>query len=64
MPGTMQNESGQSDLPARKKHPKRGPVLSFQDIPIFMNVLDVFCGQGDQIELISFALGKPLESDT
>jgi hypothetical protein len=29
-----------------------------QNIPIFLHVLDVFSGQGDQIELIPFALNK------
>jgi hypothetical protein len=55
-PGTMQKESAQSDQPARRKRPKCGPILLFQNIPIFMNVLDVFSGEGDQMELIPFAL--------
>ena len=42
MPGTMQKESAQSDHPARRKHPKCGPILLFQNIPIFLNILDVF----------------------
>ena len=56
MPGTMQKESAQSDHPARRKRPKCGPILLFQNIQIFMNVLDVFSGQGDLIELIPCAL--------
>ena len=56
MPGTLQKESAQSDHPTLRKRPKRGLNLSFQNIPIFINVLDVFSGQGKRIELISFAL--------
>ena len=56
MPGTMQKESAQPDHPAWRKCPKRGPILLFQNIPIFMNVLDDFCRQGDRMELIPFAL--------
>ena len=52
----MQKESAQSDHPARRKRPKCGPILLFQNIQIFMNVLDVFSGQGDLIELIPCAL--------
>jgi hypothetical protein len=42
MPGTMQNKSAQSDHHARRKRPKCGPILLFQNIQIFMNVLDAF----------------------
>jgi hypothetical protein len=56
MPGTLQKESAQSDHPAWRKRSKRGPILLFQNIPIFMYVLDVFSGQGNRMELIPFAL--------
>jgi hypothetical protein len=56
MPGTMQRESAQSDHPGRRKRQKCGPILLFQNIPIFMNVLDVFSGLGDRMELIPFCI--------
>ena len=56
MPGTIQKESAQSDHPARRKRTKCGPILFFKNIPIFINALDVFSGQGDRMELIPFAL--------
>ena len=56
MPGTMQKESAQSDHPAWRKRSKCGPILLFQNIPIYINVLDSFSGQGNRMELIPFAL--------
>ena len=47
-PGTMQKELAQSDYPVRRKHPKSGLR--------FINILDIFLGQGNLIELISFAM--------
>jgi hypothetical protein len=56
MPCTMQKESARSDHPAWRKRRKCGPILLFQNIPIYINVLDVFSGQGDLMEPIPFAL--------
>jgi hypothetical protein len=55
-PGTMQKESTQSDYPARRKRPKRGPILLFQNFRKFVTVLSVFSQQGERIKLIPFAL--------
>ena len=55
-PGTMQKEMAQSDHPARRKHPKCGLKGTFKNIQRFINILDVFSGQGNRIELISFPL--------
>jgi hypothetical protein len=55
-PGSIQKESTQSDYHARKKLPKSGPILLFQNIPKMLNVLDIFSQQGDRIDPTSFAL--------
>jgi hypothetical protein len=56
MPGTMEKELTQSNHHAQRKRPKRGPILLFQNIRKFVNVLDVFSQQGEWIEPIPFAL--------
>ena len=55
-PGTMQKGSAQLDHLAWRKRPKWAISGQLQKTPIFLQVMDVFSGQGDQIELISFSL--------
>ena len=55
-PGTMQKESAQSDHPVQRKLPKCSEILGYFETTKSDHILDVFSGQGGQIELIPFAL--------